>query len=155
MGTRTPANGFGGRRSPWQVVLQYVLLAATIAAVVLLFLTLQNAFTVVLAVAFSGADAFETAYRQSLLSKGIAIALGIAAMAAVITGEWYYGRARGFRDLLRRFAGVVGTIGLLLFASHAVIWLFAGRSLLSLLLAGGELLLGGALLVLSKRTKKQ
>jgi hypothetical protein len=148
------SDGVGEPRSPWQVVLQYILLAATIAAVVLLFLNLQNAFTVALAAAFAGKDGLTAAYRQSLLSKAVAIALGIAAMAAVIAGEWYYGRARGFRDLLQRFAGVVGVIGIILGASHAVVWLLAGRDTLTLALAVGELVIGGALLVLSKPKRR-
>lgn len=144
------ADDVGGRRSPRQIVLRYALLAATIAAVALLFLTLQNASSVVLAAVPAGSDTVSARYGRVLLSKVIAIALGIAAVAVVIASDWNYGRARGFRDLLRRFAGVVAVVGILLSASHAVVWFLAGRDAPTLVLAAVELLIGGALLALSR-----
>jgi hypothetical protein len=142
-------------RSPGVAVLQYILLAVTLAGVVLCFLTVHGAFVDVLAAAFSGTSGLTAEYRRSLLDKAIMIVLGIGGMTAVLLCDWYYGRARSVWELLQRFAGVVTVIGLLLSASHAVVWLVGERNPTTLLLAAGELTLGAALFVLAKVKKRK
>jgi hypothetical protein len=146
---RGMSDEFEQRRSPWLTILRYALLILTIAALLLCFLVVRDAWISVLAVSFSGATGVAVRYRASLLEKLFVIALGIGSVAGIIVCDWFYGKAKSLRDLLRRFARVVGLLSLLLGACHGLIWLLGARTSLLLALAGGELLLGVLLLVLS------
>jgi hypothetical protein len=84
------------------------------------------------------------------LEKLFVIVFGIGSVAAIIVCDWFYGKAKALRDLLRRFARVAALVSFLLAACHGVNWLVGARSTLVLALAGGELFLGALLFVLSR-----
>lgn len=132
------------------VVLRYVLLVVTMAAVLAAFWVLFSAWQDTLGAAFARTSGVSAAYQRSLFEKVFIIFTGIAAVAVIVVCEWYYLKAPVARDLLRRFSRVCSLVALLLSACHAVSWLLGGLpGTLTLLLAGGELLLGAALLALS------
>jgi hypothetical protein len=151
---REAGDEFGERRSPWLTILRYALLILSIAALLVCFLVVRNAWISVLAVSFTGATGVAARYRASLFEKLFVILLGIGAVAAIIVCDWFYGKAKVLLDLLRRFARVTALVGLLLGACHGVIWLLGARIGLLLALAGGELLLGVLLLLLSLKRRR-
>jgi hypothetical protein len=106
--------------------------------------------------AFYVGDSLPRAWQVRFLDKVFWIVLGLLWMVLMVVGEEYLRRGVAERDLLKRFAKIVGPELLLIFAVDLFLfWLqgFGGLSWMRWLILGGELLIGVGLVLFVRSSR--